>query len=102
MISRHQQFDLAIVGAGIVGLAHGIAEGTNGGARTIGVSVTGNVFGLTPAETQALAPDVFRTKRAEASAKLTAAGTHYVVGGVADLMPVIAAIEGRLQRGERP
>lgn len=80
----------------------GIAEGTNAGAWTIGVSVTGNVFGLTLAETQALAPDVFRTKRAAASARLTAAGAHYVVSGVADMMPVIAAIEGRLQRGERP
>ncbi|UCI05763.1 phosphonoacetaldehyde hydrolase [Mesorhizobium sp. B1-1-8] len=80
----------------------GIAEGVNAGAWTVGVSVTGNVFGYTLAETQALPPDVFRTKRAEASAKLSAAGAHYVVSGVADLLPVIAQIEGRLRRGERP
>ena len=80
----------------------GIAEGINAGAWTVGVAVTGNVFGHTLAETQALAPDVFRIKRAEAQAKLSAAGAHYVVNGVADLMPVIAAIEGRLRRGERP
>ena len=80
----------------------GIAEGINAGAWTVGVAVTGNVFGHTLAETQALAPDVFRIKRAEAQAKLSAAGAHYVVNGVADLMPVIAAIEGRLRRGEKP
>jgi len=80
----------------------GIAEGINAGAWTVGVAVTGNVFGHTLAETQALAPDVFRIKRAEAQAKLNAAGAHYVVNGVADLMPVIAAIEGRLRRGEKP
>lgn len=80
----------------------GIAEGTNAGAWTVGVAVTGNVFGHTLVETQALAADAFRTKRAAAAAKLTAAGAHYVVNGVADLMPAIAAIEGRLRRGERP
>jgi phosphonoacetaldehyde hydrolase len=49
-----------------------------------------------------MAPEVFRRKRAEASARLSAAGAHYVVNGVADLLPVIAVIEGRLRRGERP
>ena len=80
----------------------GISEGINAGAWAVGVSVTGNVFGHTLAETQAMAPEVFRTKRAVASAKLSAAGAHYVVNGVADLLPVIAVIEGRLRRGERP
>ena len=35
-------------------------------------------------------------------AKLGAAGAHYVIDGVADLVPVLRAIEGRLARGERP
>ena len=34
--------------------------------------------------------------------KLERAGAHYVVDSVADLMPVIGAIEERLARGERP
>ena len=34
--------------------------------------------------------------------KLTAAGAHYVIDSVADLMPVIHAVEGHLERGERP
>lgn len=80
----------------------GIGEGINAGAWTVGVAVTGNVFGHTLAETQAMAADVFRMKRAAATAKLTAAGAHFVVNGVADLLPVIAAIEGKLRRGERP
>ena len=80
----------------------GVAEGLNAGAWSVGVAVSGNVFGLSLADTQALAPDEFARRRAAAAEKLTAAGAHYVIDSVADLMPVIAAIEGRLARGERP
>jgi len=80
----------------------GIAEGVNAGAWTVGVSVTGNVFGHSLEETQALPPDEFRTKRAQAAAKLSIAGAHYVISGIGDLLPVVAQIEGRLRRGERP
>ncbi len=80
----------------------GIAEGLNAGTWTVGVAVTGNVFGLSKPDTDALAPDDFARRRAAASARLTGAGAHYVVDGVADLLPVLAAIEGRLARGERP
>ena len=34
--------------------------------------------------------------------KLERAGAHYVIDSVADLMPVVHEIEGRLARGERP
>jgi len=37
----------------------GVAEGLNGGCWTVGVAVTGNVFGLSLADTQALAPEEF-------------------------------------------
>jgi phosphonoacetaldehyde hydrolase len=80
----------------------GIAEGLNAGAWTVGVSVSGNAFGLTREETAALAPDDFERRRAAAVRKLEAAGAHYVVDSVADLMPVARAIESRLARGERP
>ena len=80
----------------------GIAEGLNAGTWTVGVAVSGNVFGLSRPETEALAPDDFASRRAVAAAKLTAAGAHYVVDSVADLLPVLAAVEGRLARGERP
>lgn len=80
----------------------GIAEGINGGTWTVGVAVTGNVFGFSEAEAKALPAADFARHRAAATAKLDAAGAHYVIDGVADLLPVVAAIEGRLERGERP
>jgi phosphonoacetaldehyde hydrolase len=80
----------------------GIAEGRNGGCWTVGVSVTGNVFGLSLADTLALAADERSARRAAAMARLEAAGAHYVIDGVADILPVAQAIEERLGRGERP
>lgn len=80
----------------------GIAEGLNAGAWTVGVAVSGNVFGLSAEATAALPPGDFAHRRTEATARLTAAGAHYVIDSVADLMPVVTAVEGRLARGERP
>ncbi len=80
----------------------GIAEGLNAGAWTVGVAVSGNVFGHTLAETRAMPAEVFREKRAAAYERLAAAGAHEVVDSVADLLPVVARIESRLARGERP
>ena len=80
----------------------GIEEGRNGGCWTVGVAVTGNVFGLSLADTQALAADAFARRREAAAARLRAAGAHYVIDGVADILPVAEAIDARLGRGERP
>lgn len=80
----------------------GITEGLNAGCWTVGVALTGNVFGLTPAETDALAPDDFATRRAAAYGALNRAGAHFVIDGVADLPEVLDEIEGALARGERP
>ena len=80
----------------------GIAEGLNAGCWTVGVAVSGNVFGLSKADTDALAPEDFARHRSAAAAKLTVAGAHFVIDSVADLLPVVVAIEGRLARGERP
>jgi phosphonoacetaldehyde hydrolase len=80
----------------------GVAEGINAGAWAIGVSVSGNVFGLSLDETRRLSPRDFQRLRAEAAAKLTTAGAHYVIDSVADLLPTIELIEGRLAGGEKP
>lgn len=80
----------------------GIAEGLNGGCWTVGVAVTGNVFGLSLADTRALRATEFAARREAAYARLRAAGAHFVIDGIADLLPVIGAIEARLTRGERP
>ena len=80
----------------------GVAEGLNAGAWAVGVAMTGNVFGLSQADTAALAFSDFQRRRETAVKKLEAAGAHYVIDSVADLPPVAQAIEARLARGERP
>ena len=80
----------------------GIAEGLNAGAWTVGVSVSGNCFGLSREDTAALAPAAFGERRAAAVKRLEGAGAHYVIDSVADLMPAALAIEARLAKGERP
>lgn len=80
----------------------GIGEGLEVGAWTVGLSASGNGVGL---EQGALAilPAAERTARIEASAKaLRDVGAHYVVESVADLGAVLADIETRIRRGERP
>jgi phosphonoacetaldehyde hydrolase len=80
----------------------GIAEGINGGAWTVGVSVSGNCFGLSREDTAALASADFAERRTAAVNKLERAGAHYVIDSVADLMPIVRTIEARLAQGERP
>ncbi|WP_310630773.1 phosphonoacetaldehyde hydrolase [Paraburkholderia sp.] len=80
----------------------GIEEGLNGGTWAVGVAVSGNAFGLSEDEVHALAPDEFALRRAAAVERLRAAGAHYVIDSVADLLPVVTEIETRLARGERP
>jgi len=80
----------------------GVAEGVNAGAWAVGVAVSGNCFGLSLRDTQALSSVDYEARRAKARATLLAAGAHYVIDSVADLPPVVAEIEGRLARGERP
>ncbi|PIF76821.1 phosphonoacetaldehyde hydrolase [Variovorax sp. 54] len=80
----------------------GLQEGLNAGTWAVGVSVSGNVNGLTLAEWQALDLDGQQARRARATAELEAAGAHYVIDSVADLPNVLEDIERRLQAGERP
>ena len=80
----------------------GIGEGLNAGCWTVGVAVSGNAFGLNPAETAALTPAEFAQMRAAAYADLRRTGAHYVIDSVADMDAVLDDIEGRLARGERP
>ena len=80
----------------------GIAEGLNAGAWTVGVAMSGNVFGLSMADTGRLPAAELASRRDSGHARLRVAGAHYVIDSVADLLPVAVDIEGRLQRGERP
>lgn len=80
----------------------GIGEGLAAGAWTIGIALTGNAFGLSPAETAALPPAEFAARRAAAYADLYRSGAHYVIDTVAEIDTVIDQIEGRILRGCRP
>lgn len=80
----------------------GIGEGLEVGAWTVGLSASGNGVGLAADELADLPADA-RAARIEASARaLRDAGAHYVVESVADLGPVLAEIETRIERGETP
>lgn len=80
----------------------GISEGLEVGAWTVGLSASGNGVGLSRDELAQL-PEAERAERIAASAQaLREAGAHYVVDSVADLGPVLAEIEARIERGERP
>ncbi len=79
-----------------------VLEGINGGAWAVGLSRSGAGLGLSLAEDRAL-PEAERERRlAVARERLLAAGAHRVVPSVAELLPCIDEIEGRLAAGERP
>lgn len=80
----------------------GIAEGLGAGAWTVGVALSGNACGLSREELLAVGEAEKGQLRANASASLRRAGAHYVIDSVADLLPVLDEIEGRLAREERP
>lgn len=80
----------------------GIGEGLAAGAWAIGVAASGNAVGLSQAEFQALS-DQERTSRVGAGRHmLEAAGAHYVVDSVADILPVLNHIAARLRAGAHP
>lgn len=80
----------------------GIHAGLAAGCWTVGVALTGNAFGLTAAEADALEPRVRAEREAAAYAELARAGAHAVVDGIGELESVVDEIEGALARGERP
>jgi phosphonoacetaldehyde hydrolase len=80
----------------------GIAEGLAAGCWTVGVAMSGNALGLSLEQVNALS-EAERPKRcAAAMRELVLGGAHYVVDTIADLLPVLDVIEGRLARGEKP
>lgn len=79
-----------------------IEEGLNAGMWTVGLAKTGNEMGLSEAEVAALEPAVREARRARACKRLQQTGAHYVVDSVADIVPILDAINSRLAAGERP
>lgn len=80
----------------------GIAEGRNAGMWTVGLMLSGSPAGLTLAEYEAADEAKRAALRTRIAPQFTAAGAHYVIDTVADLLPVLDDIERRLAGGERP
>lgn len=80
----------------------GLTSARAAGMWSVGIVASGNEVGLSLAEWTALDDDAREQRRQAATAVLIAAGAHYVIDTVADLLPVIDAIEVRLKAGERP
>ncbi|MCK0196002.1 phosphonoacetaldehyde hydrolase [Ancylobacter sp. 6x-1] len=80
----------------------GIAEGLAAGTWTVGLALSGNAAGLSKAELDRLPADERAALRARASDRLMRAGAHFVIDTIADLSPVLEAIEARLAAGMKP
>jgi len=79
-----------------------IEEGLNAGMWTVGVARTGNMIGLTEQQLTGLTIAEQAARLSAGHRKLSAAGAHYTIDGVADFYPLLEQIEERLARGERP
>jgi len=79
-----------------------IAEGINAGTWTVGITRTGNYVGLDQRELAGLGRDHQDRLVRHAAEVLRGAGAHYLIGSIAELPPVLDAIEISLALGERP
>jgi len=79
-----------------------IEEGLNAGMWTVGLTLTGNMLGLTEDEANALPNKVLDVKRKAIAEQFYKAGAHFVADGLADCLDVVKEINFRLWRGERP
>jgi len=79
-----------------------IGEGLKADTWTVGLAKTGNEVELNLEEINALGPEVLARKLARAREGLAKSGAHYVVDGIADILPIIDDVNARLARGERP
>ncbi|HEX2525131.1 MAG TPA: phosphonoacetaldehyde hydrolase [Geminicoccus sp.] len=80
----------------------GIDEGLSAGMWTVAITASGNEVGLDEKDWKALTPAQQADRIGWASDRMRAAGAHYVIPSVAELLPVVDAIEARLARGEQP
>ena len=79
-----------------------VEEGLNAGMWTIGLAKSGNELGLNEREIAALPADRLREGLERAYRRMAAAGAHYVVDTIADVLPLIDRIEERIAAGDRP
>jgi phosphonoacetaldehyde hydrolase len=79
-----------------------IAEGTNAGMWTIGITATGNEVGLSQSEWEALRPDERAVLEKEAAHRLTQAGARFTAASLADCSEILEDIDARIAAGEQP
>ncbi|MDX2076809.1 MAG: phosphonoacetaldehyde hydrolase [bacterium] len=79
-----------------------IEEGHNAGMWTVGIAKTGNELGLTLAEIAEISADELHTRLKMIYDRFHEAGAHFVVDSVADVLPVLDAIEEKLANGDMP
>lgn len=80
----------------------GISEGLNAGMWTVGIALTGNAVGLSEEEWIELTSEQQSQLKRTAYQQLYSAGAHYVIDSLADIELVLAEVDARLARGERP
>ncbi|WP_028220778.1 phosphonoacetaldehyde hydrolase [Paraburkholderia oxyphila] len=79
----------------------GLEAGLAAGMWAVGIAASGNEVGLSLADWQALDTEARRSRIEPARQRLARTGAHYVIDSIADLLPVIDAIEMRLAAGEK-
>lgn len=80
----------------------GISEGLNAGMWTVGLALSGSPAGMTLDEYEQADEAARHAVRERVTASFKAAGAHFVIDTVADLLPVMLVIEQRLTLGQRP
>ena len=81
----------------------GVGEGLNDGCWAVGVARYSNYMNINSLDEEATLSRAEIARRLEETREiLRKAGAHYVIDGLADIEPVIAEIEARLARGEKP
>ena len=81
----------------------GVGEGLNAGCWAVGVARYSNYMNINTLEEEStLSKEEISRRLAETREILQHAGAHYVIDSLADIEQVIADIEARLARGEKP
>lgn len=81
----------------------GVGEGLNAGCWTIGVSRYSNYMNINTLDEEAtLSAEEIDRRHNQTREMLQKAGAHYVIDSIADIEKVIADINARLARGEKP
>ncbi|GAA0563575.1 phosphonoacetaldehyde hydrolase [Halomonas salifodinae] len=82
--------------------APGILEGRSAGMWTVALTCSGNALGLDYAEYRDLDAAELAERRGRIEAQFAPSRPHFMIDTLAELPAVVAEIDARLARGERP